>query len=73
MKIASPDDFENQLCQWMKSKNDKDIHEFLHELKSKVNDATQLKNFLFLKLPPIFRNRLGDGKRQQFQTQKFFN
>ena len=36
------------------------------------NDATQLKNFLGLTLPPFFRHRVGDGKRRQFQNQKVF-
>ena len=36
------------------------------------NDATQLKNFLGLKLPPFFLHRVCDGKRRQFQNQKVF-
>ena len=36
------------------------------------NDATQLKNFLDLKLPPFFLHRVGDGKRRQFQNQEVF-
>ena len=34
------------------------------------NDATQLKNFYCLKLPPFFLHRVGDGKRRQFQNQE---
>ena len=36
------------------------------------NDATQLKNFLGLKLPPFFLHRVGDEKRRQFQSQEVF-
>ena len=36
------------------------------------NDATQLKNFLGLKLPPVFLRRVGDGERRQFQNQEVF-
>ena len=36
------------------------------------NDATQLKNFLGLKLPPFFLHRVCDGKRRQFQNQEVF-
>ena len=36
------------------------------------NDATQLKNFLGLKLLPFFLRHVGDGKRRQFQNQEFF-
>ena len=61
MKLASLDDFENQLCQWIKSKNDKDFQ---------YNDASQLKNFLVLKLPHFFAYRIGDGKKRQFQNQE---
>ena len=36
------------------------------------NDATQLKNFLGLKLPPFFLHRVGDKKTRQFQNQEVF-
>ena len=36
------------------------------------NDATQLKNFLRLKLPPFFLHRVGDVKRRQIQNQEVF-
>ena len=32
------------------------------------NDATQLKNFLALKLPPFLPLLAGDGKKRQFQN-----
>ena len=37
------------------------------------NDATQLKNFLGLKLPPSFLHRVGDEKGGNFKIKKFFN
>ena len=36
------------------------------------NNATQLKNFLGLKLLPFFLQRVGDRKRRQFQNQEVF-
>ena len=36
------------------------------------NDATRLKNFLDLKLPPFFLQRVGDGKMRKFQNQEVF-
>ena len=36
------------------------------------NEATQLKNFSGLKLPPFFLHSVGDGKRRQFQNQEVF-
>ena len=36
------------------------------------NDATQLKNFLRLKLPPFFLHHVGDVKRRQIQNQEVF-
>ena len=38
------------------------------------NDATQLKNFLGLTLPPFFLHLHGEGKKGgNFKTKKFFN
>ena len=39
---------------------------------TELYNATQLKNFLDLKLPPFSLHRIGDGKRQQFQNQEVF-
>ena len=34
------------------------------------NDATHLKKFFALKLPPFFFHRVGDRKRRQFQNRE---
>ena len=37
------------------------------------NDATHLKNFLVLKLPPFYLHCVGDVKGGNFKIKKFFN
>ena len=47
----------------------KALHTLNAMLKHRQNkdDATQLKNFLGLKLPPFFLHRIADRKRRQYQ------
>ena len=41
--------------------------------QSIINDATQLKNFLGLKLPPFFLHRAGDGKKVAISKSRSFS
>ena len=54
------------------TKLDTNILHFLLKHSQYKNDATQLENFLGLKLPPFFLHRVGDEKRRQFQNKEVF-
>ena len=51
---AQENDFENKFCQWIKSKNDKDIYNVLHELerlgvKDKIESSSSNQPKVFFK------------------------
>ena len=71
-----------ELCSFLKFILDRNINSFAFEavldlcrLKHSQykNDATQLKSFLVLKLPPFYLQCVGDVKGGNFKIKKFFN